>query len=111
MSTSDDVCHSAHISLINDRNLALTEMKKASKYDPLKSFLLSNDAPVVILDFAEIAALVGGLPATAEKRAEWWGNERSADSKHVQCKSWLEAGYLAEVNRFQKRVKFQKIRR
>ena len=37
------------------------------------------------MTFAEVGALVGGLPASARIHRAWWGNDRS----HVQAKAWL----------------------
>lgn len=56
-----------------------------------------SGAPVIELTFAEVAELVGGLPASAYKDAAWWsdrvGHPQSQDG-------WLAAGYrVGSANR------------
>jgi hypothetical protein len=42
----------------------------------------------VTMTFRDVAALVGGLPPTAYRLRQWWGN----DSK-VQARAWRSAGW------------------
>lgn len=66
-----------------------------AKYDPLKRYLRRQTAAEVVLTFSEIENLLTSLlPGTAFRR-EWWGNEASAASTHIQCRAGLEAGYEA----------------
>ena len=62
------------------------------KYDPLKAYL-GGRGNQVVMTFDEIAALVGGLPASAREYEAWWNDY---DSTHSQCKAWNDAGYVAE---------------
>ena len=65
----------------------------ASKYQPLADFLRKSAKPVIRLTFAEVAALVGGLPTSAFKYAAWW----SDGGGHPQSQlGWLAAGYRVE---------------
>jgi hypothetical protein len=61
-----------------------------AKYDPLFEHLCRADDGEVALSFDEIAALVGGLPATASTSRAWWAND--AARGRVHAKAWLNAG-------------------
>jgi hypothetical protein len=64
---------------------------RASKYDPLRTYLTSRHEPVVSLTFAQIERILGlPLPASARNYRPWWANE--AAGSHVHARSWLEAG-------------------
>jgi hypothetical protein len=73
-----------------------------SSYDVLSDWLRRQpgDRVSVLFDDIEDEDRIGvELPMTARRRREWWGNETSDDSRHVQCRSWLNAGWkVAEVN-------------
>ena len=75
-----------------------------AKYDALGA-QLSGGPAVVQLSFAEIDALVGGLPASARTWRQWWENEAG----HVQASAWLSAGYkVGDVNLSAETVRFEK---
>jgi hypothetical protein len=58
----------------------------------------------VEFDFADIGALVGGLPPTAYDVRQWWGNARS-----VQALAWRDADWHVEqVNFDRQRVRFER---
>jgi len=63
------------------------------KYDPPRSSRWDqrDDQYRVDVTFAEIDAMVGGLPPSARTYPGWWSNEH--DGTHVQARSWLDAGY------------------
>jgi hypothetical protein len=61
-----------------------------AKYDPLFKHLSGLPDGPVELTFDEVARLVGGLPASAERLRVWWAN--SVDGRSVQAKAWLDAG-------------------
>ena len=65
-----------------------------AKYDPLRSRLGAAPPDPVALSFAEIEALVGGLPASASRYSAWWENE--TNGRHVQAHAWLAAGRCVE---------------
>lgn len=70
---------------------------KAGKYDALYKWLLASQRPRITASFRQIEGILGSeLPATARMRPQWWGNEITNSSKHVQCNAWLRAGYRAE---------------
>jgi hypothetical protein len=62
----------------------------SKKYDPLFAHLCRLPDGPAELSFDEISALVGGLPASAEKHRSWWGNEVAG--RNVQAAAWLNAG-------------------
>jgi hypothetical protein len=63
-----------------------------AKYDPLRDHLARISRPVE-MSFEEISLLVGGLPPTAYRRAEWWANNAN---RHVQARAWLDSGRRVE---------------
>lgn len=77
-----------------------------AKYDPLFEYLCGVGDEPVEMTFDEIEGLVGALPVSASAHAAWWANE-SAGSRHVQARSWLDAGREVEsVDRDARRVRF-----
>jgi hypothetical protein len=65
-----------------------------AKYDPLFDYLCRAGTGPVEMTFAEIADLVGPLPASAATHQAWWANE--SESGHVQARAWLNAGREVE---------------
>ena len=59
-----------------------------SKYAPLTEYLRGRAEPVVELNFAELDALVGGMPASARRHPAWWAISRTA---HDHARAWLDA--------------------
>jgi hypothetical protein len=75
------------------------------KYQPLTGRLRAaaeRGQGSIEMTFAEIAALVGGLPDSASSSRQWWAN-----SSHTQALAWREAGYHVEqVHLDRGRVRF-----
>ncbi len=75
------------------------------KYEPLRlhlTALASGDQPTVECTFAEIAALVDGLPASAYKWSAWWAN-----NGHPHADAWHSAGWRVDhANLDRQRVRF-----
>lgn len=66
-----------------------------AKYDPLGAYLSRRASPEIELAFEGIEQIIGSkLPETAS-RPQWWANETSPDTRHVQCTAWQDAGYDA----------------
>ena len=67
-----------------------------SIYDPLFKLLSLKSAggiSVVPATFKQIEAVLGfTLPETARSSPQWWGNE-TGDTRHAQCRAWLNAGF------------------
>jgi hypothetical protein len=80
-----------------------------SKYSPLRRRLEAERGAEVDMTFAEIDAIVGGLPVSARRHSAWWSNER--EGRHVQSRAWMDAGWwVANVNVTAERVRFAKTR-
>jgi hypothetical protein len=75
-----------------------------SKYDHWRDFLKLAQADTVKMTFAQLEALAS-LPAAAKENASWWANEDSS-RRHIQCRSWQDAGYIAKVDLEDKTVTF-----
>jgi hypothetical protein len=76
-----------------------------AKYDPLFEHLCRCADGPVVLEFGEIARMVGGLPTSAERLGSWWANE--AGGGHVQAHAWLNAGReVVAVDRTRRTVTF-----
>ena len=81
-----------------------------AKYDPLYDFLRRQDAQRIVFTFDEVARLIGEkLPESAYKHPEWWTNENSDNSSHVQRHAWMKAGYHAEADLKKEIVSFTKV--
>lgn len=77
-----------------------------AKYDALRRHLLARSGDLHVMEFDDIAGLVGGLPPSASRYLEWWSNH---DGRHVQAHAWLAAGWRVDhVDLRQRRVKFRK---
>jgi hypothetical protein len=67
-----------------------------SIYDPLYKFLCLKSASgisIVPATFKQIESVLGfTLPDTARNNPQWWGNE-TGDTRHAQCRAWLNAGF------------------
>jgi len=78
-----------------------------SKYDPLREHLRLNGSSRIEMTFAQIEAIVGGLPQSAYEHKAWWSNEQGGN--HVQAHAWMAAGYRTEdPDTIRKRVRFVK---
>jgi hypothetical protein len=63
------------------------------KYEPLKSFLKSQEEVFVAMTFLEIEAILGSkLPPSKSQRAFWSNNPNN----NVMTREWLDAGYETE---------------
>jgi hypothetical protein len=76
-----------------------------AKYDPLFEHLCrAPDGPLEV-SFADIDALVGGLPKSARRFTSWWANE--VDATHAQARAWINASReVAKVDLAAERVTF-----
>lgn len=74
------------------------------KYLPLFKHLQGSQGPIE-MSFDDVASLVGGLPASADKYRQWWEN----NGAHSQSQAWLEAGYKVDsVDPAARKVRFVK---
>lgn len=72
-------------------------------YEALTRLLQGRSEPVVVLTFAELDQIVGGLPASARKHNAWWSNSRSS---RPHSRYWLDAGRRASPDFNAGRVQF-----
>jgi Swt1-like HEPN len=79
----------------NARSEAEAQGRKASKYDALRDFLTKTDAAPITLTFTQVDQLIGNLPRSARLYHLWWGND---DPSHHHCRSWGDAGYIAQAD-------------
>ncbi|MFC6870971.1 DUF7662 domain-containing protein [Haloechinothrix salitolerans] len=77
----------------------------AGKYQPLTEHLASlasNGRQRVVMEFAEVSALVGGLPPSAYHARQWWAN-----SSLTQAVAWREADWhVDQVDFARERVRY-----
>ncbi len=67
-------------------------MNRATKYEPIKQYLLKHNSTVVQLTYKEIEDIIDNLlPSSAYNHAEWWSN-----GGFVQAEAWLDAGWEVE---------------
>ena len=76
-----------------------------AKYDPLSALVGRADQPVT-LTFADVDALVGGLPRSAREHPSWWGN--TVNESHVHANAWVSMGWLASADLQNETVRFVK---
>ncbi len=68
-----------------------------SKYSPLRIFLENSKNLTETLSIKELEEILGfPLPASALIHREWWANEVKEDTRHTQCKEWINAGWKVE---------------
>jgi hypothetical protein len=80
-----------------------------SKYGPLETFLRDRAVAELDMTFADIEAVLGAkLPRSAWGR-QWWANEASQVSTHVQCRAWQSAGYSARPRIAEGAVRFSRL--
>jgi hypothetical protein len=80
-----------------------------NQYDPLYKWLSRCKQTSARMSFSELEQILGfPLPDTATLRPQWWANEQSSKTRHVQCKAWLDAGFNAHPNLSDEIVVFTK---
>lgn len=80
-----------------------------AKYTPLERHLRRCKLPSTELTFAHIERVIGAMLPNSAQRPEWWGNEQSSDTRHVQCLAWRAAGFSAELIKGEDRVRFTRL--
>ena len=65
------------------------------KYAPLYDYLRRKPGPEVDLSFVQIERILGSMLPKSASRQQWWANELSPETRHVQCRAWIDAGYDA----------------
>ena len=83
-------------------------MWRMAKYDPLNRYLRRQTTAELVLTFSEIENLLTALLPKSARRREWWANEASPASTHVQRRAWMQAGFHAFPEIGRERVTFRK---
>jgi hypothetical protein len=65
----------------------------AADWSALTSYLASRSQDRIVLTWAELAAIVGEIPASAVNHAAWWGGDRP------HTRAWRAAGFEVESKR------------
>lgn len=68
-----------------------------AKYDPLGRHLRRKNGAEVLMTFDDVERVIAAMLPKSASLAAWWGNETSVESRHVQCRAWLDAGYEAAL--------------
>ena len=69
-----------------------------AKYDPLSCYLKQHASPALTLSFAEVETILGAkLPQSARTTKRWWWSDPMPRSSNVQCRAWVDSGYVAEA--------------
>jgi hypothetical protein len=79
-----------------------------AKYDPLHAHLRRQKTALYEMSFRDIERVLTSMLPKSALHPEWWANERSPDSRHVQCRAWLDAGYHAFLQRGAEQVRFER---
>lgn len=88
----------------------MSKPRALGKYDPLHDHLAGLRSQFVVLGFSEVERIIGAtLPPSARTYLEWWANETSNATTHVQCRAWLRAGYEASPNLGAEIVTFKRV--
>lgn len=78
------------------------------KYDRLADHLRKKKLATYEMSFAEVERVLGAMLPNSARRPEWWANETLPQTRHVQCRAWLTAGYKAFLQPTRDRVRFER---
>src|SRR5688572_13250206 len=81
------------------------------KYDPLRRRLSRLKTDEVVLSFAEIERIIGGMLPNGAARPQWWSDAGPTDQRHVQRAAWRDAGYDAYLLAGVDKVRFKRVLR
>jgi hypothetical protein len=79
------------------------------KYTRLHDYLRKKPQSEIELSFVQVERVIRSPLPNSASRPQWWANEQSSDSRHVQCRAWLDAGFEAFLMPGE-RVVFRKFR-
>lgn len=77
-----------------------------AKYDPLRDYLIRQDAADIELTFRDIERKLGYMLPNIAARPEWWSCLDEPGPKEVQKQAWRAAGYDASLHTGEDRVRF-----
>jgi len=67
------------------------------KYTRLYDYLRRKPQPHIELSFIQVERVIKAPLPNSASRPQWWANDASPESRHVQCKAWLDAGFEASL--------------
>jgi hypothetical protein len=67
------------------------------KYTPLYDYLRRKSQTEIEMNFTQIERVIGSMLPKSASRPQWWANERSTQTRHVQCSAGLDAGFHASL--------------
>jgi hypothetical protein len=70
-----------------------------TKYNPLSDWLerqLTDRVEVTVDDIEDDDKIGVQLPQSAREYREWWANETSPKTRHLQRRAWTEMGWKVE---------------
>jgi len=79
-----------------------------AKYDPLHGHLRRQKTALYEMTFGDVERIISSLLPKSAQRPEWWANETNPDTRHVQCRAWLDAGYNAFLVKGAEKVRFER---
>ena len=79
-----------------------------AKYDPLSRHLRRKGMNELEMSFADVERVIGAMLPKSASRPQWWANESSDETSHVQCRAWRSAGYDAFLLEGKERVRFRR---
>jgi hypothetical protein len=79
-----------------------------AKYDPLRLHLRRRKTATYEMTFGDVERVIAALLPKRATYPEWWANETSPETRHVQCKAWLDAGYNAFLVKGAEKVRFER---
>ena len=77
-----------------------------SKYDPLARHLRRQTSETVEMTFRDLELVLKAMLPRSAERPQWWANETSETTRHVQSRAWISAGFDALLLKGQERVRF-----
>ena len=77
-----------------------------SKYDPLARHLRRQTSETVVMTFRDLVLVLKAMLPRSAERPQWWANETSETTRHVQSRAWISAGFDAFLLKGQERVRF-----
>lgn len=80
-----------------------------AKWDPLFDLLTAERSNRVEFASARLEQRIGfGLPPSAYDYDWWWANEDAEKTRHMHCRAWRRAGFLAEPDRSLRPLTFRR---
>lgn len=80
-----------------------------AKYDALATHLRRQKVASYHMSFGDIERVIAAFLPKSARRPEWWANEADPESRHVQCRAWLSAGFKAHPQTTKERVRFERM--